>query len=109
MEPFARREMQQHQGEKVAIGRADDAGHKMQTVRGAIPRGTAPWQPVYVGIEGLSLHGAARVDARDRKRLERWNNCGRYITWREARDNDCFGAAKVADGLRCARPSAEPP
>jgi hypothetical protein len=53
------------------------AGHKVLTVRGAMPHETTARQPLCADVDGFSLHAAARVEAHDRKRLEQL--C-RYIT-----------------------------
>ncbi|MCA3177905.1 MAG: transposase [Burkholderiaceae bacterium] len=53
------------------------AGPRVLTLRGATPREAAARQPLCADIDGLSLHAAVRIEARDLKRLERL--C-RYIT-----------------------------
>ena len=53
---------------RIAFG--PRAGHKVLTLRGAMPRATAPRQPLCADIDGFSLHAAACVEPDDRKRLE---------------------------------------
>ena len=60
---------------RIALG--PRAGHKVLTLRGAMPCETAPRQPLCADIDGFSLYAAVRVEANDRKRLEQL--C-RYIT-----------------------------
>jgi hypothetical protein len=60
---------------RIAFG--PRAGHKVLTLRGAMPREATARQPLCADIDGFSLHAAVRVDAHDRKRLEQL--C-RYIT-----------------------------
>jgi hypothetical protein len=60
---------------RIAFG--PRAGRRVLTLRGAMPREAAARQPLCADIDGFSLHAAVRVEAHDRKRLERL--C-RYIT-----------------------------
>ena len=60
---------------RIAFG--PRSGHKVLTLRGAMPRESAARQPLCADIDGFSLHAAVRVEAHDRKRLEQL--C-RYIT-----------------------------
>lgn len=60
---------------RIAFG--PRAGHKLLTLRGAMPREASTRQPLRADIDGFSLHAAVRADAHDRKRLEQL--C-RYIT-----------------------------
>ncbi|MDP1962498.1 MAG: transposase, partial [Reyranella sp.] len=60
---------------RIAFG--PRAGHKVLTLRGAMPREAAPRQPLCADIDGFSLLAAVRVEANDRNRLEQL--C-RYIT-----------------------------
>ena len=60
---------------RIAFG--PRAGRKVLTLRGAMPREAAARQRLCADIDGFSLHAAVRVEAHDRKRLERL--C-RYIT-----------------------------
>ena len=60
---------------RIAFG--PRAGHKVLTLRGAMPREDRVRQPLCADIDGFSLHAAVRVEAHDRKRLEQL--C-RYIT-----------------------------
>jgi hypothetical protein len=53
------------------------AGQKVLTLRGTTPHETATRQPLCADIDGFTLYAAVRVEAHDRKRLERF--C-RYIT-----------------------------
>jgi hypothetical protein len=53
------------------------AGQKVLTLRGAMPREGTARQLLCADIDGFSLHAAVRVEAHDRKRLERLY---RYIT-----------------------------
>jgi len=53
---------------RIAFG--PRAGQKVLTLSGATPRETTSRQPLYVNIDGFSLHAAVRVEAHDRKRLE---------------------------------------
>jgi hypothetical protein len=52
-------------------------GQKVLTLRGAMPREVTARQPLCADIDGFSLHAAVRIEAHERKRLERL--C-RYIT-----------------------------
>jgi hypothetical protein len=54
---------------RIAFG--PRAGRKVLTLRGAIPREAAARQRLCADIDGFSLHAAVRVEAHDRKRLER--------------------------------------
>jgi hypothetical protein len=60
---------------RIAFG--PRAGQKVLTLRGAMPRDVAARQPLCADIDGFSLHAAVRIEAHERKRLERL--C-RYIT-----------------------------
>ena len=60
---------------RVAFG--PRAGHKVLTLRGTTPHEATAHQPLCADIDGFSLHAAVRVEAHDRRRLERL--C-RYIT-----------------------------
>jgi hypothetical protein len=60
---------------RIAFG--PRAGRKVLTLRGAMPHEAAARQRLCADIDGFSLHAAVRVEAHDRKRLERL--C-RYIT-----------------------------
>ena len=60
---------------RIAFG--PRAGRKVRTLRGAMPREAAARRPLCADIDGFSLHAAVRVEAHDRKRLERF--C-RYVT-----------------------------
>ncbi len=46
------------------------AGHKVPTLRGAMPREGTGRQPLCADFDGFSLHAAMRCKAKDRKRLE---------------------------------------
>ncbi|MGK2900324.1 MAG: transposase zinc-binding domain-containing protein, partial [Burkholderiaceae bacterium] len=61
---------------RIAFG--PRAGHKVLTLRGAMPREAASQQTLCADIDGFSLHAAVRVEAHDRKRLEQLS---RYSTW----------------------------
>ena len=58
---------------RIAFG--PRAGRKLLTLMGAMPRETAPRQPLCADIDGSSLHAAVRVEAHDRKRLEQLCRC----------------------------------
>jgi hypothetical protein len=60
---------------RIAFG--PRAGRRVLTLRGAMPREAAARQPLCADIDGFSLHAAVRIEAHDRRRLERL--C-RYIT-----------------------------
>jgi hypothetical protein len=60
---------------RIAFG--PRAGRKVLTLRGAMPHEAAARQRLCADIDGFSLHAAVRIEAHDRKRLERL--C-RYIT-----------------------------
>ena len=60
---------------RIAFG--PRAGQKVLTLRGAMPGEDTTRQALCADIDGFSLHAAVRVEAHDRKRLERL--C-RYIT-----------------------------
>ena len=60
---------------RIAFG--PRAGHKVLTLRGTTPHEATARQPLCANIDGFSLHAAVRVEAHDRRRLERL--C-RYIT-----------------------------
>ena len=53
---------------RIAFG--PRAGHKVLTLRGAMPREAPPRQPLCADIDGFSLHAGVRCEAHDRKRLE---------------------------------------
>jgi hypothetical protein len=53
------------------------AGRKVLTLRGAMPRETTTRPALCADIDGFSLHAAVRVEAHERRRVERL--C-RYIT-----------------------------
>jgi hypothetical protein len=54
---------------RIALG--PRAGRKVLTLRGAIPRKAAARQPLCADIAGFSRHAAVRIEAHDRRRLER--------------------------------------
>jgi hypothetical protein len=54
---------------RIAFG--PRAGHKVSTLRGAMPREAVARQALCADIDWFSLHAAVRCDARERKRLER--------------------------------------
>ena len=60
---------------RIAFG--SRAGQKVLTLRGAMPREVTARQALCAEVDGFSLHAAVRVEAHERKRLERL--C-RYIT-----------------------------
>jgi len=60
---------------RIAFG--PRAGHKVLTLKGAMPRAATARQPLCADIDGFSLCAAVRVEAHDSKRLEQ--RC-RYIT-----------------------------
>jgi hypothetical protein len=60
---------------RIAFG--SRAGQKVLTLRGAMPREVTARQPLCADVDGFSLHAAVRIEAHERKRLERL--C-RYIT-----------------------------
>jgi hypothetical protein len=60
---------------RIAFG--PRAARRVLTPRGGMPREAAARQPLCADIDGFSLHAAVRIEAHDRKRLERL--C-RYIT-----------------------------
>jgi hypothetical protein len=60
---------------RIAFGAR--AGQKVLTLRGAMPREVAARHALCADIDGFSLHAAVRIEAHERKRLERL--C-RYIT-----------------------------
>jgi hypothetical protein len=60
---------------RIAFGAR--AGQKVLTLRGAMPREVTARQPLCAELDGFSLHAAVRIEAHERKRLERL--C-RYIT-----------------------------
>ena len=47
---------------RIAFGPRD--GHKLLTLRAAMPREATTRQPLCTDIDGFSLHAAVRVDAR---------------------------------------------
>ena len=53
---------------RIAFG--PHAGHKVVTLRGALPREAAVRQRLCADIDGFSLHAAVRCEAHERKRLE---------------------------------------
>lgn len=59
---------------RIAFG--PRAGHKVLTLRGAMPREATARQPLCADIDGFGLHAAVRLEAHDRKGLEQ--RC-RYI------------------------------
>lgn len=84
---------------RIAFG--PRAGHKVLTLRGAMPRQAAPQQPLCADIDGFSLRAAVRCDAHDRKRLEPlW----RYITRPALSDErvQCYAAGQVQLKLEAA-------
>jgi ribosomal protein S27AE len=54
---------------RIAFG--PRAGRKVLTLRGAMPREAAARPRLCADIDGFSLHAAVRIEAHDRKRLER--------------------------------------
>jgi hypothetical protein len=60
---------------RIAFG--SRAGQKVLTLRGAMPREVTARQPLCADVDGFSLHAAVRIEAHERRRLERL--C-RYIT-----------------------------
>ena len=77
---------------RIAFG--PRAGHKVLTMRAAMPRESAPRHALCADIDGFSLHAAVRCEAHDRKRLEQL--C-RYITRPALSDERvlCNGAGQV--------------
>ena len=55
---------------RIAFG-PSRAGQEVLTLRGAVPRECAARQPPCADIDGFSSHAAVRVEANDRRRLER--------------------------------------
>ena len=58
---------------RIAFG--PRAGHKLLTLRGAMPREASARQLLCADIDGFSLHAAVRVETHDRKRLEQLCRC----------------------------------
>lgn len=82
---------------RIAFG--PRAGHKVLTLRGAMPRESAARQALCADIDGFSLHAAVRCEAEDRKRLEQL--C-RYITRPALSDErvQCNAAGQVEIKLK---------
>jgi hypothetical protein len=66
---------------RIAFG--PRAGHKVLTLRGAMPREAAPQQPLCADIDGLRLHAAMRTTASG------WNRCGATSPARRCRTSGC--------------------
>ena len=58
---------------RIAFGAR--AGQKVLTLRGAMPREVTARQPLCADIDGFSLHATLRVEAHERKQLERGCRC----------------------------------
>jgi hypothetical protein len=54
---------------RIAFG--SRAGQRVLTLRGAMPREVTARQPLCADVDGFSLHAAVRVEAYERRRLER--------------------------------------
>jgi hypothetical protein len=54
---------------RIAFGAR--AGWKVLRLRGAMPREVTARQPLCADVDGCSLHAAVRIEAHERKRLER--------------------------------------
>ena len=54
---------------RIAFG--SRAGQKVLTLRGAMPREVTARQALCAEVDGFSLHAAVRIEAHERKRLER--------------------------------------
>jgi len=87
---------------RIAFG--PRAGQKVLTLRGAMPRDVAARQPLCADIDGFSLHAAVRIEAHERKRLERL--C-RYITRPALSDERAAEPESEARIARRERPQAD--
>ena len=76
---------------RIAFG--PRAGHKVLTLKGAMPRDAAPRQPLCADIDGFSLHAGVRCEANDRQGIEQ---LARYIT-RPAISNERLSVNQVGN------------
>ncbi len=86
------------------------AGQKVLTLRGAMPREVTARQALCAEVDGFSLHAAVRIEAHERKRLERLcrqsaRSGPAFTRRRDAADRSFKGARhNLAHGLQ--RPTA---
>ena len=86
------------------------AGQKVLTLRGARPREVTACQALCAEVDGFSLHAAVRIEAHERKRLERLCRLSArsgpaFTRRRDAADRSFKGARhNLAHGLQ--RPAA---